>query len=92
MVIVSTTKVIDKFCRVYSFYQGRPQVRAVTLDMIPYSVRISYKSVPYLLTEWCKTNCNNAWGWYFDKEDFGNIGFADKNERLLFCMSNDYIE
>lgn len=43
------------------------------------------------LTEWCKGNCANAWGWFFDKDEVGYLGFADKDEMFLFCISNDYL-
>lgn len=46
------------------------------------------------LVIWCTFYCKNDWGIFAnDFVDEGGylISFEDKNDRLLFCLSNDYM-
>lgn len=59
---------------------------------IPYTVKVSnhLNGISYILVDWCKIHCKNCWGYYWDNDNNGYIGFEDNTEKILFCMSNDY--
>lgn len=78
-----------KKVNVYTWGHGN-----ISVNEIPYRVKIKRKEVTMDLiddlVDWCIDNCENYWGYYWDDDYNGYIGFADKSEKILFCMSNDY--
>jgi hypothetical protein len=74
---------------IYSYFK----IANETLEYkdIPYNVRLSINGVRHILVTWCEENCVNPWGWYF-LDHVGYIGFADKSEWFMFCMSTNYTE
>jgi hypothetical protein len=60
------------------------------MDDIPYRVRLGTSGIPQLKLQWCERNCISKWGWFF-LDETAYIGFADDNEMLWYCLSNEYV-
>lgn len=75
---------------VYTFYNSKGIIQKHDL---PYVVHIMYyNGIPMMFADWCYKHCELPWGWFFpENSDIGGyIGFASKDECVLFCLSNDY--
>ena len=79
---------------IHTFYNTLVEL---TLQQIPHTVRINNSFVMRTnYISWCCTNCKSPWGWYYldnPNNNIGNItyfGFSDKEEKMLFCLSNNY--
>jgi len=58
---------------------------------IPYSVKVNRDTrITSELIDWCTENCVSPWGWYFDLKLGTFMGFANIEEKTLFCLVNDY--
>jgi len=74
---------------IFSYYEdGKVNIHPIDFDSIPYRVKLAKREVHIHLLDWCKVRCCSLWGWYFD-DHHAYIGFADPNEKLLFCLTND---
>lgn len=75
-----------KYPKVYSHWKEQ-----IDILQLPYSVHVTKGTGPSgLFLNWCSDNCESPWGWYWDDDDNGYIGFADNAEMVLFCLAVDY--
>jgi len=61
-------------------------------SLLPHRVMLHDIAVPLLMTDWCKSNCDSLWGWWFDHSGKACFGFADREEMVWFCVCNDYVQ
>ena len=76
---------------IYSYY-NYPNNYIITLSDIPHTVRIvdiTY-SLRWELINWCDSNCQFGWGWYYDNHEGINFGFFEVSEKTLFCLTHDF--
>jgi hypothetical protein len=88
--------------RVYTRSKGYSEPFRIKVAEIPHIIHLSQGGLSTGFIDWCDENCAGRWGWFWlpnnkfdnftstDNMD-GYIGFADKNELTLFCLSNEYI-
>jgi len=65
------------------------ELSSITIYDIPHIVKMGSTGIPQLKILWCEHNCISNWGWYFVRGE-AYIGFADSNELISFCLSNEY--
>lgn len=49
--------------------------------------------IPISITDWCKENCLCDWGWWFNAEGHGVMGFMDRDEMInTMLLHSDSID
>lgn len=76
---------------VHSYFLKNGKKQLIQRSDIPHILLIN-KETEILSSQldWCKENCKSPWGWYFEWHRGSFIGFADPNEKTLFCLTNNY--
>ena len=56
--------------------------RSHRFDQYLFTWKTNAKGIPMSLTDWCMDNCWHDWGWWFDANAIGIMGFMDQEEMI----------
>lgn len=74
--------------KVFTFCQRKHRV-----EEYPHIWRTGDTGIPISITDWCTNNCRSDWGWWFDHDSIGIIGFFDRDEMVnALLMHADLID
>ena len=73
----------------YTNFKQNGVAIAPKVDILIHHVHINRYFIGPLIS-WCTENCVSPWGWYFDLKLGTFMGFANIEEKTLFCLVNDY--
>ena len=71
----------------YAYTNFKP-LKSIKISDLVNQVHVNKYMSPFFV-EWCTANCCYPWGWWIVGAEI-YLGFIDPDEKLLFCVSNDY--
>lgn len=58
-----------------------------------YTWKTNSTGIPIVITQWCTENCKSDWGWWFDEQGMGIMGFFDRNEMVnAMLLHSDLVD
>ena len=60
----------------------------LSIEQYTWQLCLNKNGIPMEVIEWCRDNCRNQWGWWFDASTTAYIGFTNKADMVEFWIIN----